>query len=233
MTPNLIPERRIDKNGKGVTRHVRAQEHATERRDFPPPSSSQPATGALILKFVETLPEYGMDGVKAGAILRELDNFSNELFSGVIASYLGCSKDERAVWRVALNSGRPDGDLYETHYRRMIELVQLSVALLPDAPPGYRSHKIAERAEAAESITGVYPGDPEYVETKAWMIVQEIESLRPDAFGSTAGARAFIAENLEKVMPLIPELLKRRTASEGVIRELLSNEASSLNDGVL
>jgi hypothetical protein len=34
-------------------------------------------------------------------------------------------------------------------------------------------------------------------------------------------------------MPLIPELLKRRTASEGVIRELLSNEASSLNDGVL
>jgi hypothetical protein len=233
MTPNLIPERRIDKNGNAVTRHVRTQGHVTARQSIPAPSSVLPATEALILTFVDSLPEYGMDGEKAGAILRELDNFNRELFSDVMDSYLGCSKDERAVWRVALNSGRPTGNFDEKHYRRMIELVQLSVALLPDAPPGYRSHKITERAEAAESITGMHPGDPEYVETKAWMIVQEIESLRPDAFEGTADTRAFIAANLEKVMPLIPELLKRRTASESVIQELISNEASSLNSGVL
>lgn len=233
MTPNLIPERRIDKNGKVVTRHVRAQEHATERRDFPAPSFSQPATDALILKFVETLPEYGMDSVKAGAILRELDNYSNSLLSDVIDSYLCCSKDERAVWRVALNSGRPDGGVNERHYRRMIEMVQLSVALFPNAPPGYRSHKALIAAEKAEEMTGRSPGEPDYDYAKAWAIIREVEKLEPTGFVDRDDDVNFIGSNLDEVMPLIPELLKRKTASPGVIRELLGARVPAIRDGVL
>lgn len=233
MAPNLVPERHIDKNGKAVTRHVRAQDHTAARRDIPAPSPAPSATDALIQKFVETLPEYGMESDKANDLLRELDTFSHELFSDVLDSYLGCSKDERAVWRVALNSGRPTGDFDESHYRRMIEMVQLSVALFPDAPPGYRSHKALIAAEKAEEMTGRSPGEPDYDYAKAWAIIREVEKLEPTGFVDRDDDVNFIGSNLDEVMPLIPELLKRKTASPGVIRELLDARVPAIRDGVL
>jgi hypothetical protein len=43
----------------------------------------------------------------------------------------------------------------------------------------------------------------------------------------------FMADNFEKVIPLIPAILERGDTSQGYIKELLENESAALAEGLL
>lgn len=230
---NLIPERHIDKNGKVVTRHVRAQEAASAVRSLPAPQSP---SDILISKITATLPSWGSTPEQMTDSLREIEKYDHELFTDIAHSYLACGDEERAVWRATLHASLTPAPLSvedELTYRRAIELVPLSVVLFPDAPPGFRAHRITGDGEKAEEITGSSPGESDYDNAKAWMIVREVERLHPSDFESRPDEVAFIAANLEAVTPLIPALLKRQNASAEVIKELLDAQAPAIRDGIL
>lgn len=227
---NLIPERRMDKTGKVVTRHVRAQEVTAAGRSIPAPKSS---TETRIADVVSTLPSWGASPEVMARGLRHINRHDSSLFTEVVNSYLASSDAERSVWRNVIDTSHRPQPVDELTYRRAIGLIPLSVELFPNAPPGFRAHRILIYGEQAEEITGSSPGEPDYDNAKAWVIIREVESLDPMDFKNRSEEVAFIGANLEAVMPLIPELIKRKTASSGVIRELLDAKVPAVRDGVL
>jgi hypothetical protein len=227
---NLTPERRMDKTGKVVTRHVRAQETTGASRSIPAPKSS---TETRIAEVVSTVPSWGSSPEVLARGLRHINRHDPSLFTEVVNNYLASSDAERSVWRNVIDTSHQPQPVDEAKYWRAIEMMPLSVVLFPDAPPGFRAHKILIYGEEAEEVTGSSPGEPDYDNAKAWVIIREVEKIDAMDFENRSDEVAFIGANLEAVMPLIPELIKRKTASSGVVRELLDAEVPAIRDGVL
>lgn len=230
MSSHLTPEQRPDKNGKIVTRHVRPQSGTASSRTIPAPVSQ---VESLISQFEATVPSWSRDEHKI-PVLRMIAKDNPDLFADIMRSYLSGGREEQAVWRLVLfQTGVSSDQVSQVHYRRMIELVPLSVAMFPDAPPGYRDSMVCKHASSSETELSIRPGDEKYDLVKARIIIAEAERKSSPGRHDRSEDIAFIARHLEEVAPLTPELVKRGTASAGLIRELLESAAKPLREGAL
>ena len=229
MPSHLIPEQRPDRNGKLVTRHVRPRTGAVGGRTIPAPVSQVESTMA---QFAETLPSWS-NSEKLLPSLRVIAHANQQLFSAMMRSYLNGTREEQGVWRCVFNEEEAGDEIDEMHYRRMIELVPLSVAIFPDAPPGYRASMVDKHASASEARLAIFPGDGSYSLVKARIIIAEAERKSAPRSGDRSEDIAYISQHLDEVIPLVPELVKRGTASADIIRELLNSDVKAIREGVL
>lgn len=96
---NLIPEKRVDKNGVLTTKHVRASAPATPTRELPAPaltkaSKRKPPTGTQLKQYPRTFPS----GLAAGADSRLLELLDLERY--VAPKYLSFTTSDVEIYDV-------------------------------------------------------------------------------------------------------------------------------------
>lgn len=256
---NLKPERRADKNGKLVTRHVREADSPSNRVSFPPPfqtAGSNPQRSALVDTVREALVrgDHGFVGLypvarvydamhnlsdtTVSAYTQEIEQHPNdgldELLIGVLN--LGCNDhDARFILEIAkfdaLGSSWSD-----SKGRRLFEVSrQVHLGLGCYSEIGY---------EAPDRITD--KERPEIVEALA-LAQLTIAVYNDDAVyvtGETVKGRiAMKLKNAELVSLLLERpgdalriaaaVRERKTTNTGVIREMLDTGSANLQEGVL
>lgn len=230
MTTNhLTPETRVNKHGVPVIKHVRSQPKGKDSSPnrFPAPSH-KPTAKQLINQIADALPAWGSPGRFIDR-LEDLHRDNPELFMQAASVIVQSDEEGLGLWRYAFSKWDSSDERY---IRRMIEIIPLSVVLYPDAPPGFRISKITDRATEAEYRIPCEPGYENYTRVKAEMIISEIGQEQIHPF-DRQDMIDYIASNMESVQKIIPHLMERKDTSVALMRTLLENDTSALNEGVL
>lgn len=245
MHQNTRPVTIADKNGKITTVH---------RKDTASPSSQ---SAALPVPKIQTAPftTYSFDD--ALSALRSLDvelsdteygaqniahlaRTNEKLLSEVINAVEDADDETRGIWRYALGE-RPkhpqytgDNDDHSGYYRRCIKTIPIGSLIYAEGDGDQRARRIERLASGCGSKMGWQPHQKNYTEALAAMVVVaasgneyrfEYKGRMDDIF--------WIADNLEKVKPLIPVIMDRKESSRGFIESLMNNKTSSLTGGIL
>jgi hypothetical protein len=123
---------------------------------------------------------------------------------------------------------------YRKSYWRLVKTIPLATLLFPEKVPYGHRQDIENVVNLCDSKMGWPPGSKKYVETQAAMVaVVASGQFRNFEFKGRMDDIFFMADNFEKVIPLIPAILERGDTSQGYIKELLENESAALAEGLL
>jgi hypothetical protein len=241
MHQNTNPVVIQDKNGKTTTVHRKnAAAPVALASSLPAPALSTPLTTEEALRLLS----------EAGVDLHDTSDGRNNIayltghprvFNEMLEAIEQCDEDSRTnVWTYLLGERvmRPTDDEdtydYRNSYWRLIKTVPLGGTLLPVEGSYGRRRDIQRVTSLCETKMGWPPGSKRYSEAQAAMIaVVASGRLRDFEFKGRMDDIFFMADNLEKVIPLIPAILERRDTSQGYIKALLENESIALADGLL
>lgn len=230
--PNLIPETRVNKNGVPVVKHVRPQHQAINAKNVPAPVTPDMHIERMFAIFKPLLPDYGGSPKEYLDAFKIIGRGNPSLLTDVMRSYLAGSEEERAVWRNAIYADAEYDYELEKHYRRMIEVIPMSVHMYPATPPGIRYSRIRDRAREAEYRVKCDPGYENYVQVKAEVILAETRTTSIPTF-ERQDRIDYMSENMEALYPFLPQLIEREDTSVELMRGLLENASPSLSEGVL
>lgn len=232
-----------DKNGKITTVHRSMSQQASGAKSSIPAPAVNEASGMTAVEAFSALQDCG---VTLSDTNHGIDNISHlgkahpKLLKQLVEAVEESDERTRSVWKHTLGTPAfyPDHDNddtdYSSYYRRFIHTTAIGTKLHPDATPDQCSRRIRDLVRVCEQKIGWSTHQKRYYETKAAMIVVAT-SANPYRFEFKGHMEDifFIADNLEKVEPLIPEILKRRETSRGYIEALMENKAAALTDGLL
>lgn len=256
---NLVPEVRADRNGRLVTRHVKAEAAGKGRSALPAPAQTGPdlktqkAQRALLVEKTRVmlieLMRVGVDVMgetQAQHNVHHLIKTDSGLAQEII-TYLATATDaERDIWKHELSfdhrtpaDWRDETDYMQT-YRHSMGLNPTAVLLAEPQP--YNTHPmhfarslVHDATDAARSHGRI--GDMAWM--KAVMLVSETYAKAHDMhrrkvdLSSLKDDVDFVQDNWEAVQPLIPELIRRNNASRDFITTLMTSAAVSLSEGML
>jgi hypothetical protein len=124
-------------------------------------------------------------------------------------------------------------------FERLLAVNPIDAAIMSTGRDNFRSFQNLKNATHIESKTGIKPGDPGYKLVQATLIHVSVTSPKqygPDDVHLYLEANhddiAYIAEQLDDTIRLIPELYKHKDASRGFI-ETLRNISPALVEGAL
>lgn len=251
MNNPLVSEVRVNKNGVPVTKHVLATKALAAGKKMLPAPAVKASHVMLAERAVAALEGFGVDLADTHHQGRNLEfaaKYEPKIIDKIVAAVAEAEDDEtREEWRRLLGdetweTPEPFRDSDEEasfisegfhRYRQMVENTGLSMKLFPDASFGLREYKMRGLAQRAEGIMGWMPGDKKYVETQAVMILGTISDYKMNRIAGHGDDIFFIADNMEKIKKVLPELMKRKPVDRGLIELLIKNESSVLTEGVL
>jgi hypothetical protein len=250
---HLTPEVHVNKNGVPVIKHVNNTPAANSLGKASLPAPAQTRTGSsadvaerAIKEFESMVPEFLP--VTLHENFRYLSEHHPKMLNRIMDEVRVATEAEANVWKFVLNEAIdykniPSGDeeyekeeylhMQMSSLKTHIENVPLAVQLFPDDSPhmqGVNAYRLATRAY---QVTRWGPSSGKYVETQAVMILGRTSDYKMDRIGGHGDDIWFIADNMEKVLPLLPELMKRQQTSKGLIESLLSVDSPALLDGAL
>ena len=257
---NLVPEVRIDRNGRPVTRHVKPENASKAKRSIPSPDkraerkARQLAAERMTEKMRRMLVE--LVGLKIDVIsapqaqhnVYHLVKTDPALARELMKHLRGDLTDtERDIWvhQLSFDTMTPndwqDETDYSAVYRRAMELNR-TAADIADQQPSPTTHTmhfarslIYDTVDAADRLGR--SGDIGWI--KAAMLVTETYARSHDLnrkkvdYGSLEEDISFIHDHWGSVEGLIPDIVTRNNATKEFVSELLENEAPALNEGVL
>jgi hypothetical protein len=131
------------------------------------------------------------------------------------------------------------------YYRKWFSLLPMVLDLFPRVEAHNSNHEprilhdrinsLAEVIANAEHKRRFFADDDGYRRVKAIMTVVQTDK----AASGTGRVKDrnedidFIAEHMDAIEPIVPELMRRGTSDRGIIGQILSSDARSLNDGIL
>lgn len=223
---NLVPEKRINKHGVPVTKHVKSASTPESRSLIPAPVN--PELDGLVTAIIDDLPSWGMGKHDMEQAFKTLKYESPKLAMDIARAYLAGNKEYRAVWRNLLSRSTKFMAASEADMRLAIEAFSLSVELQPDAPSGFRFSVAMQHLE----VTRERRESGDYSETKSEMMLAAINSQSENA-PDRRERTEFITEHYDALLPLLPHLQKRGDSSIEFMQLMLENKSPSLSDGVL
>jgi len=243
MQQNTSPTVIQDKNGKTTTVHRKnISSTVASVSDLPAPSLSI-AAPTTTEEALRDLSELGIDlpgssfGVDNIAYLAGYPKVLHAVIESIKESDEDTKKD---IWAFKLGeqSMHPDyeGDNhdYRSNYWRMIKTIPFGKALFPDMDANDRRRHLDRVVGLSERGMGWWPAAKKYTEVQAAMIaIVASGKFSNFEFKGRMSDIFYMADNLEKVIPLIPEILKRGDSSREYVEALINNEAKALSDGVL
>jgi hypothetical protein len=246
---HLLPEQRTDKNGVTSTKWVKPVAsspltHGSIPALAPAVKRGSPAVRAerAFLELKGVAPELTVQ-FYTGQNLRFLAEYEPELLDCIMESARKADAGEMAILSQMMERGLPDRPFDSDRlmneflertmppYYRVLKNIALASSLFPDKRPLLQIDFIKGLAASAESVMGMSFKDDDCSRGQAAIIIlvttatsmQDIEEDEVE----------FIAGNIDKVLPLVPELLKRQATSRNLIESLWDNESQVLNEGVL
>lgn len=256
----LIPQQRLDKNGKLTTRHVHPDAiTAAGTNSFPSPAVA-PVTPVQTPREAATAAWKRLEGAGmrfSSAVIPNLEYLSedSELLHAVVDRYVEeAGLSERALWQgmITFTEMYPreelepeDGKWYLESYRSGLVFFEYVSRLSPYDPSGRTMDYYQREAHHFNLSSEMMPEsldrqDPDAV--KAVLLVMRVEELRGAAdwdsdapTGDISDKNAdieFLARNMKRVETVLEGLLEMQaTDSEAV--ETLWNIQASLRDGAL
>ena len=248
---NLIPTVITDVNGKTTTVHRRA---AT---GFPTIKKGIPAPGMpLAPKYVtrQAMKDLAAIGFKiiesphGNKNLFYLAKRYPDLLAEVMTRVQNSKGGEREVWEHLVcntemhNANRSLPDHTRNEYRLWFTLLPAMVDLFSSKNGSLSNvHVIRNISRLAETIISLerqqqrFSEDDEYHRVAAIMTVIQINRFAGGT-GKVEGRDNdidFIAEHWTAVTEVIPELIQRKSADRGIVKQILSSKAPALNSGLL
>ena len=251
---NLIPEKRMDRNGKLVTKHVKSAPSASNvASKIPAPSVGGSAKAVAISQARR--PVYKEIMQRTGSAIRMKAKDWD-----YVRQYLApLSDDELSGLVEAMNYSREfSGTISEKYFKiairsgHVVNAVQSMKTILSGASP-------ADYSDPHKTFGGVMLGGAERLLEDDWTIPEGKENaVRARLLATQAiiehcghadgtvqmspiGAYHlnsfelgnFIHENADRGDEIVAAIQSRRSADPGILRELMNHDVKSLNDGVL
>lgn len=177
--------------------------------------------------------------------LRVLNKDHPQIFATVIDDINTADPATLAIWKNFFRESMPaDAYTHRSSYERMVVNAELTARLLEAIGTGIiktpRLFQIDTIATTLEASLGVRPGDERYNEVQAGIIhctlthPDRITRITSDEWYRNADREdlKYIAENLDRIIPLLPELCKRRDPTRHSIETVLAAPAA-LAEGAL
>jgi hypothetical protein len=245
MTKNLIPESRPDRNGKLVTRWVRPED-ASEKKAKRIPSADSAVRKAKVQNALDAIfPDPRMIGNEA-AVKRTLSDFQKIMPDVLERIVEAVQQDDDVAENLrimiegeSLNSASAfprmtfERALYIYPYtKKMMELLH------PGTDPDwtrdvmFRMEKIIQDM-AVVSITKGNVGKAAIMTSIFYDMHEDYTADPRELWLRQEDDIRYIANNLEAVEGIAPELMKRKAFDRATIAELLSAPSKSLTSGVL
>jgi hypothetical protein len=227
---DLVPEKRFNKHGVPVTKHVKPMTSSVPAgQPLPAPViTANEGLDMMLDKIVAELPPWGSGDERIRSSFEAIEEDNLQLALDVARAYLAGDKECRAVWRNLLIRIDPLSPANEPMIRRAIEVVPLSVEITPNAPPGFRYAKAMDYLEYAANNDD--SGD--YSQAKPEMILFMLDRMSGGAPDRLERVE-YIAENYDAVLRLYTQLMERKDSSIEFMKLLVENKSHSLADGVL
>lgn len=241
MHENTSPVVIQDKNGKITTVHKKNSTGASALgSSLPAPALAKvdPTADAR-----QQLNDLGIDlsegeyGTKNAEYLARYPKTLHEVTEAIKESD---EDTKKYIWEEKLKNNEmhplDDEDTYNylNSYLRIVKTTQLGRLLFPDQSSGSLRLSIDRLTLQCEKAMGWWPTSKKYVEVQAAMVAV-MASKKPLGFQFQLHMNDifFMADNWEKVSPLIPAILDRGDTSQGYIKELMENESTALANGLL
>jgi hypothetical protein len=123
---------------------------------------------------------------------------------------------------------------YRGSYYRLIKTIPLGRKLFPNDDPNASRRKVEQVISTCETKMGWRPIQKNYTEVQAAMIaVAASKAIYSFEFKGRMEDIFWMADNLDQVETVLPEILERGDSSRGYIEALLENKSSALAQGVL
>lgn len=248
---NLIPVKRLDKNGRMVTRHVTISGPATAGgSNLPEPA---PAVEERPRRtFAGTVRELENLGISINRYkprkdaVRMLAKHAPEMLERIMDAIATADAPTRERWgrqieNEANNAFRHNSAGGERMLANTDLTARLASAIGSDILQSPHLFRTDNLAIDIEEVTGIAPGDPRYNEVQAAIIYCGITN--PAQVSRTNTDLSYldthrddimtIANNMDRVFEILPELCKRRDASRHAIHALGDTDAPSLISGML
>lgn len=255
----LVPEVRMDKNGRQVTRHVKADHSASQRRKLPAPAMTKEdrirernlrerQTEKLkdSLADLHRLGIYVMSLTEAQHNVHHLLKEAPNVMKLLIQHLEGASSLEKSIWEHQIGyvqqfpANWEDKTDYVSPYMVHMELNPLAATMGAGQPPTTSAvHYCTSLTHFATETATKHGREGDYEWMRAVMVVADTLSKstgsdrRKVDLDAADGDIRFLMENWDRVEPLIPLLVRRNDASRGFIEEVMSSNAPALNEGLL
>lgn len=236
---NLIPEPRTDKNGVTSTKWIKPIAATTQPRSLPAPSVAVATPAARAKEAVQELESLGYDLTAYPATVHNLTFIAEHdpfLFDQTMQNARATDTEGLRFLGQLMgeNTLSEDNDWDEDQRQRTLTAYYRVCRNLSISSAFNSLTKIDSVAYVTENALGMTHRDEDISRAQALMIINRVtgESVF-DIADDQKDDIAFIANNLEKVIPLIPDLLMRQDASRGLIEALWTSQHSALNDGIL
>ena len=250
MAAELTPERRTDKTGKVVTRHVKVAPAGSSapRKALPAPTAaSHPKR--LAREAMRRLKENGVDLYSASSgnsVLYYLASASPELLERTVTDAIGSNEIESDVWTEFLGNTVVPTANRDEWWRNYVHLgVRIPTAVLVESGNNPAHHAVNAK-NLMRLVNSAYPKEldrPEFLRAASIVLHLKGEnSIFKKVLGrKDQGERyeqyrediEFIATQVDAVEKIIPVLRSRDTTDPQTVNMLLQSELLSLADGML
>lgn len=245
MHQNTNPVVIQDKNGKTTTVHRKQDSSpAASLSTLPAPSlslstSAPSSTDDAFRKLSELGIE--LSGSEFGAKNIAYLASHPKTLDAVIESIKESDEDtKKNIWEFKLGGmgmypdDEEDNYDYRKNYWRIIKTVHLGQSLYPEKDATTRRRDIDRVVGASERGMGWWATSKKYTEVQAAMVAVVASGKLSDfEFKGRMDDIFFMADNLEKVIPLIPAILERGDTSQGYVKALMENASAPLANGLL
>jgi hypothetical protein len=253
---NLIPTVITDVNGKITTVHKRSTGFPTAKKGIPAPG--MPLEPKYVTRqAMKDLEAVGINLVESPDGNKNLFHLAKRYpkeLPKIVKRVQQAGDRERAVWEYLIgntdlhNKKRSVLDMTPRHYRMWSTLLPMAIDLFTDlesamlnskTPMRYYTHNIqglAEAIETTERNQGRFADDDAFRRVAAIMIAIKVNKAGTGSGRIKDDQDAdidFINDNLDAVVPIIPQLMQRGSTERGFIEQLIASNAPSLNNGIL
>lgn len=258
---NLVPEVRVDRNGRPVTRHVRPENAAKSQRSIPSPDQNRAERKAKKLaqerltekmrRMLVKMVGLGIDVIGTPQAQHNVHHLikSNPMLAQELMDHLrgGLTDTERDIWvhqlsfdELTPNDWRDDTD-YSVVYRRAMELNRTAadIADQQPSPTTHTMHFARSLIYDTVNIADKYGRSEDMGWIKAAMLVIETYARTNDVHRRKVDISSleedinYIRERWDDAQNLIPEIIARNNATKEFVSELLESKAPALNSGLL
>lgn len=243
---NLTPEKRLDKTGKLVTRHVRASIGESSVPQMPAPNLSTvedvqvlPVSDLEIANAIRRGRErFGEYGTRASSSLRALAEYDPEVFREVNDSIASCSDYRAMLWGLILeaNFGKPSPAYPKAvmmHASVMDVIAEMNPDVRINAANGnngtFRAHEIWTKSQHMIKGHGATLKTFKAAAFAIWA-TRYRKGLSLDTEGHDI---KFIAENFKAVMQHRDVIWERKSIDREFIESVISTAAPAISKGVL
>lgn len=156
----------------------------------------------------------------------------------MMQSILSLPRGINGIWRLVLGDRFDDrGRSYEW-YRKMFLLLPITELIFDGdfsgyLPPGYAWSILQKYADVSEKYVGYKPDGTNGHLLQAALVVLHVTDSKGNKLPEYRNELFFVAENIDRLKPLLHIVKQRKNVSIPFLQELLNGASSSLGSGIL